>query len=865
MFKTGHVTADRFTARPGKRRLLAVALAGAFPLAAWSQESQQLQRVEVTGSAIKRIDAEGPAPVEIITRKEIARTGATSVNELIRSIPSIDVFDQGEVSSNAPSGSGTANLRLRGLSESNLLVLLNGRRLPVNALYDASGAGAAFDVNLIPITAIERIEILKDGGSAIYGADAVAGVFNIITRTDYQGLEGTVNYGISSRKDAQEKRASLTGGFGDLTKDRFNILGSVDVFKRNPILRSARDLTSTVDGRSKGGTDGRSTFAPSGNVVDPNSGNNVGIPYRPCPASDLDANNVCRFDFNKSILTSYNGADRISGLGIASYQLTPDIKLFTELTYAKSKDHFQQQPAPDFYEVPITDPSQIPFTADPGTVIIGGRFIQVGPRTTDRSSQLLNLVVGAEGTSFGLDWKLNAGRGQSRVTNRDSNYLNRDLFDAATGSGQIDPTVTTNDPAAVDAVRANPTRFGVSTVEFVNAQVSGDAWKLPAGALRYAVGGSFWREDLHDMPDLLQQQGNVLGGIQQAPVDAARNIGAVFAELSIPILSNLEGQLAARYDKYPNASQTSPKVAFKYQPIPQFALRASYTESFKAAELKQLFGAQEQGAATLTDPAECAALGVALAPDGSCTVNAFLVSGSNAALKPEKGKTYNLGAVFEIASVFSGSVDFWRIKKTDDITQPTIDSAIQQGFVGRDGPRILIFTNLQNIAEQVTSGVDIDARLRFPGTPVGNVTIRDAATLYFKNTTQDQSGGAASDFNGTYATPRYRNVFIVSTDYGPWSATASLRSVGGFWDTDNPYPIADGTKKVGSEHEVDVQAQYTGWKGLTITGGVRNLFDRMPPFSNFNLTHGNYSQEGFAELYNVRGAFYYLSLNYKFF
>ena len=842
------------------------ALIAALPAHAWAQDVQQLQRVEVTGSAIKRTDVEGPAPVEIITRKDIAKTGATSVNELVRSIPSIDVFDQGEVASNAPSGSGTTTLRLRGLSESNLLVLLNGRRLPVNALYDASGAGAAFDVNLIPITAIERIEILKDGGSAIYGADAVAGVFNIITRTDYQGMEATASYGTSSRWDAQEKRGSITGGFGDLTKDRFNILASVDLFKRNPILRADRDLTNTVDGRSKGGTDGRSSFSPTGNVVDPNSGANVGIPYRPCPPENLGGGNICRFDFNKSILTSYNGADRLSGIGIASYQLTPDIKAFAELTYARTKDNFQQQPAPDFFQVPLTDPSQLPFAADDAgqTVIIGGRFLQSGPRTTDRKSQLVNTVFGLEGTNFGLDWKINAGRGQSRVTNSDSNYLNAALFDAATSSGQIDPTISTNNQAAVDALKVSPVRAGVSTVEFLNVQVSGDAFKLPAGPLRYAVGGSFWREDLVDRPDPLQVAGAVLGGIQQAQVSAARNVGAVFGELSVPVLPNLEGQLAARYDKYPNASQTSPKVALKYTPIPQFAVRASYTESFKAAELKQLFGAQEQGAATLTDPAECAALGVALSSDGSCTVNAFTVSGSNVNLKPEKGKTLNLGTVFE-AGPFSGSLDYWRIKKTDDITEPTIDSAIQQGFVGHQGPRILIFTTLQNIAEQKTSGVDLDMRLRFPGTPVGNVTLRDAATYYFKNTTQDQSGGAPADFSGTYATPRYRNVFIASTDYGPWSATASVRTVGGFYDTDNPFPIAPNVPKVASDTEVDVQAQYTGWKNLTLTGGVRNLFDRMPPFSNFNLTHGNYTQEGFAELYNVRGAFYYLSVNYKFF
>src|SRR5687768_16273349 len=160
-----------------------------------AQQPQRVEKIEVTGSNIKRVDSEGPAPVEIITRQQIERTGATNTNELLRSIATIDIFDQGETASNSPAGSGTATIRLRGFSESNTLVLLNGKRLPINALYDSSGAGAAVDINMIPLSAIVRVEILKDGGSAIYGADAVAGVVNFITKRDWTGAEARIGYG----------------------------------------------------------------------------------------------------------------------------------------------------------------------------------------------------------------------------------------------------------------------------------------------------------------------------------------------------------------------------------------------------------------------------------------------------------------------------------------------------------------------------------------------------------------------------------------------------------------------------------------------------------------------------------------------
>src|SRR5690349_2751684 len=341
-------------------------------------------RVDVTGSNIKRVEGEGALPVEIVTREEIQRTGARTVNELLRYIPSVDIYDQGEIASNSPSGSGTATIRLRGLSENNVLVLLNGRRLPVNALYDASGAGAAVDVNMIPISAIERVEILKDGGSAIYGADAVAGVVNFITRKDFQGIEVSGGYGISGHNDGEEKHANLAAGFGNYDRDGYNVLFALDYFKRDPILRKDRDISKSVDFRRLGAGDYRSSFAPQGNYIDHNTGaflDNLGS-VQPCPPELFRLR--CRYDFNASILTAYNGADRIGGMIVGNVKINNDLKAFGQLSYAESKDHFDAHPVPDFFTVPS------------GSGAIAGRFIQGGPRMTDRKSELFSAVVGLE-------------------------------------------------------------------------------------------------------------------------------------------------------------------------------------------------------------------------------------------------------------------------------------------------------------------------------------------------------------------------------------------------------------------------------------------------------------------------------------
>lgn len=831
---------------------------------------QQLERVEITGSAIKRISSEGVAPVEIITRKEIARTGATSINELLRSIPSIDIFDQGELASNSPAGSGTASVRLRGLTDSEVLVLLNGRRLPVNALYDSSGAGAAFDINSLPIGAIERIEVLKDGGSAIYGADAVAGVVNFITKTDYQGIELSATYGNSSRNDGKETRVGLSAGFGDLSKDRYNVLFGVDIFKRDPILRKDRELTRSTNFTRFGGPNAGSSFAPTGNVIDPATGNFVGVTYLPCPAVDLQVNiNRCRYDFNASLLTAYNGADRLSALAVGTVQIAPSVKAFAEVTFSTSKDHFDAHPVPDFFVVPIADPSHAPFEITPGsgTVYIAGRFMQGGPRMTDRKSDFLNAVVGAEGSLGSYDWKASVNRGQSKVKNSDSNYYDSRLWVPATSNGSLNPTVGTNDPAFVESLKVRPVREGESTLTGVNTQLNGNLAKLPAGDLAFAVGVGFNREQLSDTPDALTQQGLVIGSIQQAAVSAARKNASVFGELSIPVLKDLEAQAALRYDKYSGGSNaTSPKLGLKWSALPQLALRGSYSGSFRAPVLKQLYGAREEGAANVTSPFHCTLLGVPLTPpNGTCDFAIFQVNGSNPNLTPEKGKTFNLGAVFELSKTFNASVDWWKITKTDEISAPTIEKAIEQGNFSRTGARVSVVTVLQNFAEHETSGVDLDARLRFPDTPIGNVSVRNFLTYYSLDRRRDTPGARWDNNAGSYATPRFRNGFSVTTELGPWTFGGSLRTVGGFWDSD--LPLEDrpaGTRRVGAHEEVDMQVQFAGVKNLELSFGIKNLMDRAPPFSVQNAGSNTYTQMGFAEVYSSRGRFYYLSARYAF-
>jgi iron complex outermembrane receptor protein len=843
---------------------VAVVLGGGLSIPALAQQADQPQRIEITGSAIKRVDAEGPAPVEIYTRKDIQRTGATTISELVKNISVLDIDDQGELTANSPSGSGTSNLQIRGLSERNLLILLNGRRLPTNALADGSGAGAAVDVNNIPLSAIERIEVLKDGGSAIYGADAVAGVINFITKKNYNGLEARADYGTSSRHDGQEKGGGLVFGFGDYDASGFNILGAVDVFKRDPIMRKDRELTRSADWRRYDGkTDGRSSFHPNGNILD-DTGTVVVGQVVPCPPEDLRGT-TCRFDFNKSVLTAVNGADRWSSMLVGNLKLG-SMRAFSEVMYSESKDLFEAQPAPGAY-------------FDQQDRLIFGRFMQVGPRTTNRKASLLSLVAGLEGSFGSYDWDVALGQGTSKVSNHDKNYVDATLFDEAISSGLIDPTRTDNPESEINKIRLTPKRDGKSVIRYLNAKISGPIVNLPGGQLAFAVGGSLNKETIRDTPDANQQAGNVFGSIAQAAVDASRQSQAIFGELSIPLLKNLEGQVAVRYDRYSavegivggtrvsgeNSTRTSPKVAVKYKPADFVLMRASYAESFLAPTLKQMFGGQDAGAESTSDTEIlCPAFGV---PAANCDNFPYdNVTGSNPNLKPEIGKTYNVGFVLEPHPAVSLGVDLWRIRKRDEVGQPSVETAVQLGNYQFINGRWTVFTNNQNLARTESEGADIDVRVRFPSTDFGRVTLHNTSTYYTHIKTEVEPGAGFDEYVGTFLNPRWRNTFTLNLEYGPWNGTMAVRTTAGMLDTDQPHDttLFNNARRIGTYEELDLGVQYSGFKNLTLGGIVKNALDRMPPFSQRGAQN-QYGSLGFPWIYSPRGRFFQVTANYKFY
>jgi iron complex outermembrane receptor protein len=281
--------------------------------------------------------------------------------------------------------------------------------------------------------------------------------------------------------------------------------------------------------------------------------------------------------------------------------------------------------------------------------------------------------------------------------------------------------------------------------------------------------------------------------------------------------------------------------------------------------LKQLYATTGIRPINLTE-SQCTSLGL---PAGCAGTPARVVSGSNPLLEPEVGRSINVGFVADLGPL-SLRVDAWRIDKEDNIATPTVDEAIQQGFVSFD-PRDgwFVMQTLQNFAESRNAGVDVDARMRFAATWVGALTIRATTTYITRQAVRASAASPWVEFSGTYANPRWRATLAATAEREAWTATALVRAVGGFWDTVLPHERfgalpPGGLRGMPTHAELDVIVSYRGTRSLTLTGAVKNLLDRMPPFSATNATNGAFTQQGFAELYTARGRFLQVGVEFAF-
>lgn len=516
---------------------------------------ERLERVEVTGSNIKRTDTETVAPVEVITREEIARSGRANIAEVLRNLPAnVGSYNETSTNSFAPGASG---ISLRGLGQATTLVLLNGRR--TSGYGFAQNLSDSFvDLNSIPTAAVERIEILKDGASAIYGSDAIAGVVNIILRKDYKGLEATIGGGRFEGKN--DYQFNVTGGFGDLSADKYNVFATLDYYKRDLLLESdthfghTRDMRGQLGGRNNQSLTGGGTWQQY-------NGNTATTNFRAvseCPGTVLTgpqaiaaglttsattgaaSNTFCAIDYG-SQFTVLPKTERYGVLSRGTFQFTPTVTGYLEvaLNRAITDQTFQNTFFAGTTGLTSTPQGLRPFpynvTFAPGSggnpfptnARYNGVLYDFGTRDSHIVSDTGRGVAGLNYTIAGWDFDSAVGIARNLVTN---NYKNRlRLSGASAGLGittAVQPPIpvstaslynvdrpSLNSQALRDSMSADFARKATSDLKFIDTKASTEfeRFKLPGGPIGMAVGGEFRKENLKDRPDVLVTSGNILG------------------------------------------------------------------------------------------------------------------------------------------------------------------------------------------------------------------------------------------------------------------------------------------------------------------------------------------------------------------
>jgi iron complex outermembrane receptor protein len=930
--------------------------------AASSQPVQKLDKFVVTGSYIPTTEtafSAGISPVVRIDSKVIDESGMTNTAELLQKIT---VSNGGSVpiSNNATGFTPAASsISLRGLGAEATLVLINGRRV---ASYPVGNGGttAFVDLNSIPLAAVDTIEVLKDGASAIYGADAVAGVVNIKLKRGIDGTTAMVTYGNTTNKDSGEFTASIITG---AQTDKASAMVGFNYSKKNAIFNSDRKYSEIPPFLS-------SNSSPLNLQVTRAAALAAGVPAASLPAAGTSfyaaspaatsnngatpatgftytAGRSSAFNFNEFSM-SYPRRDNRGLFAFAERKLfgTDNIKGYIDVNYQNAATENQLAPSatgnfsgsgtelviPARTTTPLAGPDGRTRVAVAGAFnpfnpfnqdITGGtraRLAEFGNRIYRNQTDAMLITAGLKGENIAGKWNFDAGYTHSSIRDTSRNTLvsasrfNR-LLNAADSffqPGSADYLGTTspynpfgyykvsipNNARIVEAAKITVKDVNESKLNAFNAVMStGSLLDLPAGSVGFAVGADARHEQLNQFPDPYAATGDLIGSSPTATTRGHRKVWGAFTEANLPLIKNAPGfhdlssTLAVRHENFMSEKQTTtvPKIGVRWQPIDQsLTVRASWSKGFRQPSLYELYSSPTSGLTPITHPL----LGTN-EPEQDVTV------AGNRRLQPEKTKYLNAGLVWspQFASLkgLTIGVDYWEINRKGTVTNNYQDTANR--FFGRapggaagsapggllPGESVVLFTDgtirtvnsvFFNIGETKVAGFDYSANYVFRTDHAGRFEFSTAWSQYSHYLQRSAAGGQFVELvnqataEGTGSDNGYlRWKGRVQAEWGfkGFTTVLSTNYTDGFWDVDGN---TGNTFFVSPTWIYDLQISYNFQNRFApflndtkVSLGVRNLFDKDPPFASGNAGNST-GYPGF--LYSSEGRFVYLSVTRKF-
>lgn len=895
--------------------VLSIAQAQALTAEQQAAKDKEVQKVYVTGSNIRRINIETASPVQIITREELVRGGATSLTEVLKTISA----NVGGIDENRTGGfsAGASGLNLRGIGSQATLMLINGRRI---APYAQPEFQTTFvDLNSVPVGAVERIEILKDGASAIYGSEAMAGVVNIILRDNFQGLELSASMSESQKKDGKQQRASISGGFGDLVADHYNVYATLDYRSRDPMfLRNREGYLGTQNWTDYGYSDNRYIYSFPGNMywTDPVTKKFRGKPLGDCradrliPTSDIfgagATGQFCVYDeIQDSALNNAPKTDRVGLTSRGTWAINATTTAWAEVMLNRNKSTseglkhwFQGANGASMPAVPITHPQYPQELIDPvtGQTLAGGnKSVRVLAYLNDFPGQGQNnttdftrVLAAIKGTMGNFDWESGLLSSTSKVASRrtagiltdelKTAYLNGTFLFGQSGSNQaLYNQIITNS--------ANYFKSGMSQLDF---KVSGELFNLPAGAVSMASGAELRRETLELDPDQQSIDGKLFHTAQSPPgITNGRTIGSVFTEATIPVFKNVEGTVALRYDHYSDyGSSTTPKVGAKWDITPKFMVRATYAEGFRAPTLVENSTDVRHAFTNFRDPARCNATF-----KEDCNAQSSYDSGANKNLGPETSKSETIGLVWEPASWAIVTVDGFRLKRDNEIGTYSLQKVLEnpERYAGDPAVQITrdpltqvdkdagatagkithITSLLTNVSITDIRGIDLDVKTKFNLGEWGRIEPK-LTVMYMRTYLNAPSkNDAPIDYAGTRGAPHFQANLGISWKKAAWQLSADAAMVGKMsakddFTSDCQFELegyAALCKDIPSFTTVNLGGSYSGlfgMKNLKLSAAIQNAFDKKPPFNPYDGA-GYY-----RPLHNAMGRYFQLTADYSF-
>jgi iron complex outermembrane receptor protein len=740
-------------------RSLRVMFAGGLALgmhAAMAQDSANdasMQRVEITGSSIKRIAAESSLPVQSFSQKDIKKSGVTTVTDFIQQIPAMQGFSVA-ADSVGGGGGGVTTASIHDIGAAYTLVLLNGRRVA------PSNSGTTIDLNSIPLSAIERVEVLTDGASALYGADAIAGVVNFILKKGASPWEVNAKFNSPQKSGGKSNSFSISKGFGDYEDDGYSVFVSASHDEQKQLKASQRDFarsgivnfTDPKNGKALQFINGSSRALPANaavtyNAIDPKTGKSgsktVNLnPYAlahggQCATSNLDfyGDGQCYYDSPSTIeINPQSQRDSIFSSGSVKLGNT-GFKGFFDLAYTEAKIVASIAPYPADFS--ITKGSalynkyiQPNLTADQDanatSVVAKYRLYDMGNRVYDYGTKATHLVAGVDGNAFGWDLNSAVTYSKNRQTQKYvSGFPLADQFQTAIDNGAIDPFAygQGQTPQAMrDALLGTgfSGTYNTQTVEMkgIDARASREVFKLAGGAALLGVGADFRNTSFKVNQADVAKQGKILFDNPQVDSDYDRDNAGAYAELLMPITKKLELTSSIRYDQIGDISDnlsgktlghtenaTTWKVSAKYAAAKNLMLRAAAGTGFRAASMQEIAGPKEDFGVTGGNY-QCpltAANGTANHPlaaycngVGRQQFEAF--QSGNPDLKPEKSKQWSMGFVFEPLDSLSMSFDLWNVQIRDQVIP------VSEGLIFADPAK---YANLFTTKHISSTGQDV--------------------------------------------------------------------------------------------------------------------------------------------------------------